>query len=129
MGAASSTRPVRRARARAATFTREPERFRFEDAAYLNHETWIAPALGRLGDVRGLEVLDFGCGHGMASVVLARRGARVTAFDLSPGYLDEARRRARANEVAVIDVASLDVVTRVPTGSQPTGLIVLAPAK
>src|SRR5207249_3773910 len=32
----------------------------------------------------------------------------------------------RANEVAVIDVASLEPVTRVPTGSQPTGLIVLA---
>jgi SAM-dependent methyltransferase len=37
----------------------------------------------------------------MASVVLARRGARVTAFDLSPGYVAEARRRAAANGVAV----------------------------
>jgi SAM-dependent methyltransferase len=45
--------------------------------------------------------LDFGCGHGMAAVVLARLGARVTAFDLSPGYLAEARLRARANGVRV----------------------------
>jgi ubiquinone/menaquinone biosynthesis C-methylase UbiE len=46
-------------------------------------------------------MLDFGCGHGMAAVVLARLGARVTAFDLSPGYLTEARVRAEANEAAI----------------------------
>ena len=37
----------------------------------------------------------------MASVVLARRMARVTAFDLSPFYLDEARQRAHANRVKI----------------------------
>jgi SAM-dependent methyltransferase len=37
----------------------------------------------------------------MASVVLARRGAVVTAVDLSPGYLREARDRAAANRVGV----------------------------
>ena len=37
----------------------------------------------------------------MAAVVLARKGAQVTAFDLSPGYLVEARQRARANGVSV----------------------------
>ena len=31
----------------------------------------------------------------------------------------------RSNVVAVVDVASLEVVARVPTGSQPMGLIVL----
>jgi SAM-dependent methyltransferase len=74
---------------------------RFFDDWYLNHETWIRPALAQLGDVAGLPVLDYGCGHGMAAVVLARRGAKVTAFDLSPGYLAEARRRAAANEVSI----------------------------
>jgi SAM-dependent methyltransferase len=73
----------------------------FADDAYLDHESWIRPALARLGDVAGRRVLDFGCGHGMAAVVLARRGARVTAFDLSPGYLEEARVRASANGVEV----------------------------
>jgi SAM-dependent methyltransferase len=73
----------------------------FDDDSYLDHEPWIRPALGRLGDVRGLRVLDYGCGHGMAATVLARRGARVTAFDLSPGYLAEARARCRANGALV----------------------------
>src|SRR5207249_8210211 len=91
----------RQALERALTFAREPDRLRFDDDAYLGHETWIGPAFERLGDVRGLRVLDLGCVHGMAAVVLARRGARVTALDLSLGYLEEARRRARANGVAV----------------------------
>jgi ubiquinone/menaquinone biosynthesis C-methylase UbiE len=75
--------------------------FHFQDDDYLDHETWIRPAFDRLGDVAGLRVLDFGCGHGMAGVVLARKGAKVTAFDLSQGYLAEADRRARANGVRV----------------------------
>jgi SAM-dependent methyltransferase len=37
----------------------------------------------------------------MAAVVLARQGARVTAFDLSPGYIEEARSRASANAVSI----------------------------
>src|SRR5438105_1711783 len=37
----------------------------------------------------------------MAAAVLARRGAAVSAFDLSDDYLAEARRRAAANGVAI----------------------------
>jgi ubiquinone/menaquinone biosynthesis C-methylase UbiE len=77
------------------------DRLQFDDAAYLDHESWIRPAFEELGEVRGLRVLDYACGHGMAAVVLARRGARVTAFDLSHGYLEEARARAAANTVTI----------------------------
>jgi SAM-dependent methyltransferase len=90
----------RQARARAADLA-DADVLRFSDDSYLDHETWIRPALDRLGPLAELDVLDYGCGHGMAAVVLARRGGRVTAFDLSPGYLAEARRRADANGVAV----------------------------
>jgi SAM-dependent methyltransferase len=72
---------------------------RFRDDDYLDHETWVRPAFDLLGDLGGRRALDYGCGHGMAAVVIARRGARVTGFDLSPGYVAEARRRALANEV------------------------------
>jgi SAM-dependent methyltransferase len=91
----------RQARGRAALLAGPAAALRFEDDTYLDHETWIRPAFDRLGDVRGLGVLDYGCGHGMAAVVLARRGACVRAFDLSPGYLEEARVRAAANGVPV----------------------------
>jgi SAM-dependent methyltransferase len=74
---------------------------RFDDDAYLDHETWIRPAFAQLGGVRGLRVLDYGCGHGMAAVVLARGGAHVTAFDLSGGYALEAQARAAANDVNI----------------------------
>jgi ubiquinone/menaquinone biosynthesis C-methylase UbiE len=74
---------------------------RFDDAAYLDHETWIRPAIDQLGDLHRVRVLDYACGHGMAAVVLARRGARVTALDLSHGYLEEACARAVANDVTV----------------------------
>ncbi|HJT78357.1 MAG TPA: class I SAM-dependent methyltransferase, partial [Gemmataceae bacterium] len=85
------------ARGRALTFAAQPDRLRFDDDSYLDHETWIRPAFGMLGAVAGRDVLDYGCGHGMAAVVLARRGARVTACDLSLAYLQEAQARARAN--------------------------------
>src|SRR5437868_4613560 len=91
----------RQARDRAVTFAARPDRLRFRDADYLDHETWVRPAFARLGDVAGRPVLDLGCGHGMAAVVLARRGAVVTACDLSAGYVAEARARARANEAEV----------------------------
>src|ERR1700676_2044042 len=78
-----------------------PHNLPFADDSYLGHASWIRTAFDRLGDVRGLNVLDLGCGHGMASVVLARRGAHITACDLSLGYLREAQARAAANGVRV----------------------------
>lgn len=75
--------------------------YRFEDDDYVRHESWIAPALAALADVDGRRLLDLGCGHGMASVTLARSGARVTACDLSLGYVRETARRADANGVSL----------------------------
>ena len=78
-----------------------PDDLIVRDDEYLEHEPWIRPALDALGDLRGRRILDFGCGHGMAAVVLARRGARVTAFDLSGGYVFEASALAVANGVNI----------------------------
>jgi SAM-dependent methyltransferase len=91
----------RQAQDRAGGFALRPGDLLVDDNAFLDHETWIRPALQQLGDLRSARVLDYGCGHGMASVVLARRGADVTAFDLSRCYLLEARERARANAVTL----------------------------
>src|SRR5205085_12455743 len=46
-----------------------------------------------LGDVRGKPVLDYGCGDGIHSLTLARRGAGVKALDISPDLIEVARRR------------------------------------
>ncbi|MFO0881113.1 MAG: class I SAM-dependent methyltransferase [Gemmataceae bacterium] len=95
----------RQARERAGRFSSRD--LCFTDDDYLDHETWIRPAFQRLGPVADCDVLDLGCGHAMASVVLARQGARVTAVDLSSGYLGEAARRALANGVD-LDLAQAD---------------------
>jgi SAM-dependent methyltransferase len=89
----------RQARMRAQTFSQSPHLFRVVDDAYLDHESWIRPAIEKLGPLEGMRVLDFGCGHAMASVIMARQGARVVGLDLSQGYLAEARQRAAHNGV------------------------------
>ena len=63
----------RQAAERAASFRLGRADLVFADHAYLDHESWIRPALAKLGDPKGKRALDYGCGHGMAAVVLARR--------------------------------------------------------
>lgn len=45
-----------------------------------------------LGDVAGLEVLEFGCGAAQWSIALSREGARMTGLDNSARQLEHARR-------------------------------------
>jgi SAM-dependent methyltransferase len=85
--------------------------------------TWGIPesSVGVLGDVRGKDVLEYGCGGGQWSICLARMGARPVGMDLSIRQLEHARRlsaRARvrfpivnadAERVPFAD-ASFDVV-------------------
>ena len=55
------------------------------------------PALWRiLGEVRGLDVLDAGCGTGYLSRQLARKGARVVGVDASAAMVAIAAERAEA---------------------------------
>src|SRR3954469_9134228 len=49
-----------------------------------------------LGDVRGLCVLDVGCGTGRHALRLARAGAAVTAIDFSEAMLAQARAKVGA---------------------------------
>jgi SAM-dependent methyltransferase len=54
---------------------------------------WQLPEsqLGVLGDVRGRDVLELGCGAAQWSIALAALGARVTGLDVSAAQLDQAR--------------------------------------
>ena len=65
-------------------------------------------------DLDGWKVLDIGCNAGFYSFELARRGARVTAIDLDPHYLRQARwaasvlgleGRVRFRQMQVYDLA------------------------
>jgi SAM-dependent methyltransferase len=75
-----------------------------KDSAYNAH--YDRPAMLRLlGDVRGLRVLDAGCGPGFYAEALADGGAQVTAFDASPDLV----RRAQARVGSRADVRVWDL--------------------
>ena len=52
-----------------------------------------------LGDVEGKNILDFGCGNGYLSVILAKRGANVDAIDISSEAINSAKIMAKMNHV------------------------------
>jgi ubiquinone/menaquinone biosynthesis C-methylase UbiE len=52
-----------------------------------------------LGDVRGKSVLEFGCGSGENTVLLARRGAKVCALDISEALIRVAKKRLEVNGI------------------------------
>lgn len=63
-------------------------------------ETTVFPleyAFHLLGDVRGKTILEYGCGDGENTVVLANRGARIIALDISAELLGVARKRLDVN--------------------------------
>lgn len=52
-----------------------------------------------LGDVSGKNVLEYGCGDGINTLLLARRGAKVKALDISPDLIRVASQRLAVNHV------------------------------
>ena len=69
------------------------------------NEACTAPEMrclrAELGDLRGKELLDVGCGLGEAAVYFALEGARVTATDLSAKMLEAASSLAERYGVAL----------------------------
>jgi ubiquinone/menaquinone biosynthesis C-methylase UbiE len=89
-------------------------------------ETWIAGDFGRIARTstdqaeefieglnlqRGTRVLDIACGTGNLSIPAARRGAVVTAVDSAPHLLDEAAKRAAAENLEIrFDEGEIDLL-------------------
>jgi SAM-dependent methyltransferase len=75
---------------------------RWADGADALHRAW-EPLAGEVCDVarvaEGMDVLDAASGDGNVALEAARRGAIVTAYDLSPAQLDRGRDRARAERL------------------------------
>ncbi len=76
-----------------------PNDLLFPDEDWLEHESWIRYCYQCIGNVNRKQVLDYGCGAGFSTVVLARLGAWVSAFDISTEQVALARRRVEANAV------------------------------
>lgn len=59
----------------------------------INWGVWNVPdaEVGAIGDVRGVDVVELGCGTAYISAWLARRGARPVGIDLTPAQLATAR--------------------------------------
>jgi SAM-dependent methyltransferase len=76
--------------------------------------------LGRVleqGQVRPCRMLELGCGSGTNAVFLAQKGFDVTAFDLAPLAIEQAKARAaRANVKVRFDVGD---VLRLPDLGKP----------
>ena len=71
-----------------------------EDNPLIRLEERFLP--GVLGDLRGLAVVDLGCGTGRHAVAAAAAGARVTAVDFSAAMLARARAKAGAEAVRFV---------------------------
>jgi 2-polyprenyl-3-methyl-5-hydroxy-6-metoxy-1,4-benzoquinol methylase len=84
-------------------------------------EALTTPAAARLvkfANVRaGQNVLDVGCGTGVAAITAARIGARVRGVDLTPELLERARENARIANMEIdfregdVEALSFDDVT------------------
>jgi ubiquinone/menaquinone biosynthesis C-methylase UbiE len=102
------------------TFNRQPIRdtFRFAESyrklydgiSPLAHlfNTRLARVYELLGSVNGLDVLDIGCGPGMASIFITENGGRYFAIDLSMEMLREYRRKADACETYRLSQAIME---------------------
>ena len=53
---------------------------------------------------QGLDILDLGCGTGLAGVAFADRAARLDGIDLSPQMIEKARARGLYADLAVADL-------------------------
>ena len=63
--------------------------------------------LNYLGDVKGKQILDIGCGVGRISHLLVEKGASVTGYDISPEAIDLANKYA--NQLGVSSKCKFEV--------------------
>ncbi len=85
-------------------------------------EPWSRDLIKRAQVWKGDRVLDLACGTGIVACRIAGSGAKVTGIDLDPDLLDQAKRRAAEESVAVtwahgdmqslrLNAATFDLVT------------------
>jgi 2-polyprenyl-3-methyl-5-hydroxy-6-metoxy-1,4-benzoquinol methylase len=65
---------------------------------------------GFIKNVGGKEVLDYGCGTGRYAIPLAKKGARVTAIDLTNAMLKRAKEKAKRAKITNIRFQQEDIL-------------------
>jgi ubiquinone/menaquinone biosynthesis C-methylase UbiE len=55
----------------------------------------------KIGDIKDKKILELGCGAGEASVYFAKKGAKVTAIDISKGMLEVVHKVAQKHKVSL----------------------------
>jgi SAM-dependent methyltransferase len=82
------------------------------------HTPLYKSVFDRIGISRGTQLLDVGCGAGLAAQLAAQRGAQATGIDVAPAFIEIARERVPDGDFRVGDMeelpfaeASFDMVT------------------
>jgi predicted TPR repeat methyltransferase len=57
-----------------------------------------------IGDATGLEILDIGCGTGLAGVAFKERAARMVGIDLSPEMIEKAQGRGIYDRLEIAEI-------------------------
>lgn len=94
-----------------------------EANAQNDYELWLGETLLPRLEAHGLRkgwALDVGCGTGRAFEPLLARGWKVVGSDLSPGMLEEARRKY-GSEVQLVESDARDLPTIAPSAEGPEG--------
>ena len=63
-------------------------------------EAWIKLIEEQIGDKKGLNILDIGCGPGFFSIILSKAGHNVVGIDCSENMLVQAKLNAKENNVS-----------------------------
>lgn len=80
---------------------------------HFTHSTKILLQFLETPDLQSKSFLELGCGTGIISVLAAKKGASVTASDINPTAIKNARLNARKNKVK-IDVVLSDLFKNIP---------------
>ncbi|MBI4014740.1 MAG: methyltransferase, partial [Candidatus Aenigmarchaeota archaeon] len=77
-----------------------------ENAYYPEEDSLLLAEEARKAAKPGMGCLDMGCGSGIIAIMMAKKGAIVTATDVSKDSIAATRKNAIANDVAITAVES-----------------------